>query len=153
MGGGSAAVKKVIEMLTEILQYLRNWFFKDIFTGTVIIEEDEIKSVNGKEIPLLDGQYFRIIGSALNDGVWQVNNCELSDETFYGTVWGLAIPHAVLNLAAEISAWQNDHGTAAASPYTSESFGGYSYSKASGENGDTSWQSVFKSRLSPWRKI
>jgi glycosyltransferase involved in cell wall biosynthesis len=43
------------------------------------------------------------------------------------------------------------------SPYSSESFGGYSYSKASGTdnhgNDVTSWQSKFASRLNHWRKI
>jgi len=142
-------------MLVEVLQYLRNWFRKTVYTGEIEILEGKIAKINGEDATglLLDGQYFRVVGSALNDGIYQQNTCELIDETFTGAVWGLAIPHAVLALINEIEQWQEKNGTVAASPMTSESFGGYSYSKGSGSNGDTSWQTAFASRLAPWRKI
>lgn len=143
-------------MLTEILQYLRNWFRRSVYVGTIVIEEGTIKSINGEDAEGLfrDGQYCRILGSALNDGVYQQTTSELHDETFNGAVWGLGIPHAVLALVEDIEDWQAQNGAVAAGPYQSESFGGYSYSKAtSASNGDTSWQSAFASRLAPWRKI
>lgn len=140
-------------MLTEILQYLRNWFEKTKYFGVFAIENG---SVVGMDDKLLDGQYIRIIGSALNDGVWQYPSDELQDEIFDGAVWGLALPPAVAALAVEIADWQTKNAEAVSSPYQSESFGGYSYSKASGGSdaaGGASWQTVFKSRLAPWRKI
>ena len=42
----------------------------------------------------------------------------------------------------------------AESPYTSESFGDYSYTKATGESGaPLTWRDVFASRLNAWRKL
>ena len=46
------------------------------------------------------------------------------------------------------------YGEKSLSPYQSESFGGYSYTKASASNGDqVDWKTVFRSRLNRWRKI
>lgn len=104
---------------------------------------------------LLDGQYFRICGSVFNDGLYQYPAKGMSDEIFDGEVWALAVPKAVVALSEEIAAWQDKNGAAADSPYKSESFGGYSYSKAedtrTGES--ATWQSVFRSRLHQWRKL
>lgn len=58
------------------------------------------------------------------------------DESFTGYIWALAIPKAIFSLADEISAWLEKYGEAAASPYTSESFGGYSYSKSAENTGN-----------------
>lgn len=139
-------------MLTEILQYLRNWFEKTKYYGVFAIENGSIVGMDDK---LLTGQYIRIIGSSLNDGVWIYPSDELRDEIFDGAVWGLALPPAVAALSVEIADWQTKNAEAVTSPYQSESFGGYSYSKGSGgsDGGGESWQSVFKSRLAPWRKI
>ena len=75
--------------------------------------------------------------------------------SFTGSVWALAIPKAVIELADEIQKWQEKNGEASVSPYRSESFGGYSYSKSTdAETGDAvTWQSSFKQQLSAWRKI
>jgi hypothetical protein len=85
----------------------------------------------------------------------------LRDEVFNGAVWSLAIPQAVVDLNAEIDAWKTKYegaDSAAMSPFTSESFGGYSYSKGSsrGVEDDGSlggWQAAFANRLIQWRKI
>ena len=62
---------------------------------------------------------------------------------------------AVIDLADEIQKWQEKNGEASVSPYQSESFGGYSYSKATDAEtgGAVTWQSAFKRQLSAWRKI
>ena len=146
-------------MLTEILQYLKNWFCRTKYYGTFTIKNGNIDGFdNGVEFIdnyLKNGQYFRIIGSALNDGVWKYPATELQDETFEGAVWGLGIPRDFIALADEISAWQEENGKLAASPFQSESFHNYSYTKARGntENGDSSWKTAFASRLNAWRKI
>ena len=148
-------------MLTEICQYLHNWFEVAKFYGKFIISDGHIESYNDGDMGLIEGQYFRIVGSLLNDGVHQYPSEGLKDETFDGAIWSMAIPPAMLSLSEEIDAWQTKHGSVnstAMSPYNSESFGGYSYSKSSGGSaesggGSGGWQSAFANRLNPWRKL
>ena len=139
-------------MLEQVLMNIRNWFpvKGGIHSGTFTIKD------GGITLPFLaDGQYFRICGSVFNDGLHRYPATDLVDEEFSGAIWALAIPPAVVDLADEIGAWQEKNGEASASPYQSESFGGYSYSKAtdSASGGAVTWQSVFKRQLSAWRKI
>lgn len=139
-------------MLEQVLMNIRNWFpvKGGIHSGTFTIKD------GGITLPFLaDMQYFRICGSVFNDGLHQYNVLDLVDETFNGTIWALAIPKAVIELADEIQKWQEKNGEAASSPFSSESFGGYSYSKAtdSASGGAVTWQSAFRSRLNAYRKL
>lgn len=139
-------------MLEQVLMNIRNWFpvKGGIHSGTFTIKD------GGITLPFLaDGQYFRIIGSVFNDGLHQYPAAGLVDEEFSGAIWALAIPPAVVDLADEISNWQAKNGEASTSPYQSESFGGYQYSKATDAEtgGAVTWQSAFKKQLSAWRKI
>ena len=139
-------------MLEQVLMNIRNWFQVKggIYSGTFTIKD------GGITLPFLaDGQYFRICGSVFNDGLHQYNVLDLIDETFTGTIWALAIPKSVIELADEIQNWQEKNGEASVSPYQSESFGGYSYSKATDAEagGGVTWQSAFSQQLSAWRKI
>ena len=139
-------------MLEQVLMHLKNWFLVPggIHEGTYTIED------GGIALPFLaNGQYFRIFGSVFNDGLHQYPASDLKAETFDGAVWALAVPQAVIELDAEIEAWQKKNGDASVSPYQSESFGGYSYSKAtdSASGGAVTWQSAFRSRLNAWRKL
>ena len=138
-------------MLTEICIELRNYFCND---------EDkhfgEFEISGGSIAPLdflQEGQYFRIIGSTFNDGVYQYPAADLTDEKFAGAVWAMRLPPSVIALADDIEKYVNsDAGKPTA--YTSESFGGYSYSKATDANGaPIGWQKVFASRLNKWRTI
>ena len=140
-------------MLTELCQELRNYFEKEKRTGPFRIV-DGMLDVDF----LLPGQYFRVMGSIFNDGVHQYGNEVMSDEDFVGSVWSLAIPEAVINLAQEIQEWRSKYeeaGSSAMSPFTSESFGGYSYSKGSGSAAGSavSWRNAFAPRLNAWRKL
>lgn len=142
-------------MLTELCQELRNWFDRERHFGTFTIQDGNI-NVDF----LADGQYYRIMGSVFSDGVHQYPSSELRDETFTGAVWELAIPAPVIKLATEIEAWRGKYenaDSAALSPFTSESFGGYSYTKGGnstdGSGGGASWQNVFRAQLNRWRKI
>ena len=139
-------------MLEQVLTHLNNWFLVPggIHEGTYTIED------GGITLPFLQtNQYFRICGSVFNDGLHQYPASDLVSEEFSGTVWALAIPQAVIDLALEIEAWQKKNGDASVSPYQSESFGGYSYSKAtdSASGGAVTWQSAFRSRLNNYRKL
>lgn len=137
-------------MLSEILAYLRNYFVKTVHKGTFEI-------VGGNLSPLdflIPNQYFRIVGSVLNDGVYCYGDTlDLLDETFTGEIWALAIPSDLLKLADEINDFMASD-EAKPSAYTAESFDGYSYTKATDSDGvGVSWQAVFAKRLRRWRKI
>lgn len=150
-------------MLTEICEYLHNFFCEDSdrIIGTITVRDGSI-SVPCGVLPK-DGQYIRIIGSVFNDGVWKYGEAEFVEETFDGAVWYMRIPPALLKLVSKIEDWNDKYGSvdsAALSPFNSETFAGYSYSKYSGDggqNGATSnartWKTMFSSELSPWRKI
>ena len=137
-------------MLTEVCAELRNYFVKDIHNGTFEI-------VGGKITPLdfiQENQYFRIVGYVFNDGVYKnTADLVLTDEIFSGSVWAMAVPPSVVALAEEIKKY-NESDEAKPSAYTSESFGGYSYSKATDENGaPMGWKKVFANRLNKYRRI
>lgn len=136
-------------MLGYVLAYLRNYFPVRKWCGTYVIENGTV------ELPeMKNNQYFRIIGSVLNDGVYKYPASGLTDEVFTGAVWALAVPKDLLDLVAEIEEWQEKNGSVASGPYQSESFGGYSYTLKSGtEGGAVSWQDAFSDRLNLWRKI
>ena len=137
-------------MLNELCKEINNWFVRKIYFDEYTIEDGTLI------VPELQtGQYFRIVGSIFNDGVYEYPATELKDEVFNGAVWAMAIPAEVIALSEEIDEWKAKYETAEAmSPYQSESFGGYSYTKASGASGGTAtWQDVFGSRLNNYRRI
>ena len=134
-------------MLETVLMYLNNWFTVGRYDDTYTVEDGKLT------LPLLsNGQYFRIVGSLFNDGVYQYSDTlELTDETFSGSVWALAVPKALLATVDEITTWTAKNGDNG--PYTSESFGGYSYSKATNSKGvAVGWRDVFSAQLAPWKK-
>ena len=138
-------------MLTEICAELHNYFEvpNGRHFGTFEISGGSIAPLDF----LKDGQWFRIIGSVYNDGVHKYPAEYLTDEVFDGAVWAMAVPPSIIALAAEIEEY-NRSDAGKASPYTSESFGGYSYTKATSSDGSpVSWQKVFAKRLNAWRKI
>lgn len=143
-------------MLTELCNELKNWWELKRYSGDFTITDGGIDLT---DTDIADGQYFRIIGSVFNDGVHQHPATELTDEEFDGAVCLLAIPQEILDLADSIDAWRDKYegvDSVNMSPFTSETLGGYSYTKAAGGSsagaGGT-WQSVFASSLNRWRKI
>lgn len=150
-------------MLGMICAEIRNWFTYDCDKH---IGDFEI--IGGVITPSFDFKtdYIRIIGSRKNDGVYKVSDLvehPLTDEgKFHGGIWEMSIPADFLSLVNEITDWQLKYGGANGiinSPFQSESFGGYSYSKSSGRSSGTSsdstpsWKSIYASRLNVYRKI
>lgn len=134
-------------MIDEICASLHNYFAVDIVPGEYTVNDGEIT------LPFLAaGQFFRVVGSVFCDGVYRFGDKLPADETFDGAIWALAIPPAFEAVAAEIEEWKAKNADVLASPYQSESFGGYSYSKGTGSD-SASWQGAFASRLNRWRKI
>lgn len=154
-------------MLTEICELLRNWFDRGQpkYFGDFTVSEGTLVYENGT-MEIQTGQYYRIIGSVFNDGIHKYGdeNDTLTDEnTFDGAVWLLAIPAELVTISGEIDAWMATYMSAdskALSPFQSESFAGYSYSKASGSSGGDNmgsamppWFSAFGGRLKRWKKL
>lgn len=139
-------------MLEAVLRHLKNWFRVPggIHHGTFVVEGGSIT------LPFLsDGQYYRVIGSVFNDGLHKYgNNEQMKPETFQGTIWELAIPPEIVAISEEIGDWNSKNAAKVNSPFQSESFENYSYTKATGQNGGAmGWESAFCSRLNPWRKV
>lgn len=148
-------------MLTELCKELRNWFEKEKHFGKFTIEGGRLTDCSY----LQDGQYYRIVGSVFNDGVYKWPDDDLVNESFEGAIWAMAVPPAVVALSDSIDEWRTKFesiDSQAMSPFSSESFGGYTYSKGSGVssgtsgvkgNGSPTWQSMFALELNKWRKI
>lgn len=136
-------------MLEKIIAYLNN----DFRVSDDEPETHEWEIVGGTlTVPdVREGQYVRIFGSLFNDGVRKYPLTELTDETFTGCVIPLAIPRVILTLAEEIETWSEKNQPTA---FTSESFGGYTYSKATKANGTAAgWREVFADDLKPYKKM
>ena len=136
-------------MLETVLTHLHNWFeirgaaragTFSIVSGALVLDFVQ------------EGQYYRIEGSVFNDGLHRYGDRDgLTDETFVGVVTPLAIPKAVKELAGEIKEYCEKN------PETdkiSESFGGYSYTRETDENGRAAgWKVKFRERLNLWKKV
>lgn len=140
--------------ISELCAELNNYFERGEKSG-------EFEIIDGKLNVdfLLNNQYFRISGSIFNDGVHKFPDEKLTDEKFSGEILLMAIPPAVISLADDIGAWLENNKAALNSPYSSESFGGYSYTLAQSDTGSeatssgVSWQAHFRSSLNKWRKV
>lgn len=144
--------------LNAVMGTCKNWFVRMTRTGDFAITGGILTGAEGLLMP---GQYYRIIGSVFNDSVHRYGGYgaaddTLTDEAFSGRVDALAPPPDFLQLASEIADWQDKYGAAAASPFVSESFGGYAYTKASDvtqDGGAGGWQAAFRAKLARYRKI
>lgn len=142
-------------MLTLICNYLNNWFSNEKYIGNIHIANG-VFYLNSQQINISDGQYFRIVGSLASDAVYKYGTDELEDEDFDGAIWLMRVPPDVVDIAAELKEWMDKYGadSAAYSPFNSETFGGYSYSKGtSASGGAIGWQGVFASRLARYKKL
>ena len=149
-------------VLEEVLLHIHNWFVRDSIevSGCTVDDGELPASVTSG---MLEGQWYRVEGSYLNDGLHLHPATDLEDETFDGMISVLAIPKPLLRIVEEICDWTESNANALqkalGSPYQSESFDGYSYSirsdlmPNSASGGLSGWQAAFASRLNPWRKM
>lgn len=142
--------------ITHMCGLLRNYFTdkKHVFCGTYTIHDNAISQNFVK-----NNQYFRIVGSAFNDGVYCNNPADLKrlhDETFQGAIWAMTVPADFIELCddaerfkekiAEIS--KNFEG------YTSESWGGYTYTlPTSAPAFIQDWQYRIKQGMNMYRRL
>ena len=146
-------------LMKEVCDYIHNYFVFDTVESTFIISDNLLQN---DELELYEGQYFIIEGSKFNDGMFKYTEVpeetDLIDETFKGCIKLCSIPRDVQNIVKDIAEWQEKNAETLNSPFQSESFGGYSYSKGNsttreGKNRTYSWKDVFGSKLYPYRKI
>ena len=144
-------------MISQVCAEIRNYFTydSDKHTGTFKVEGGVL--VPFVEIP---AGYYAVFGSRKNNGVHKDTDVLKDEGEFDGSVWVMSVPDDFLALVGEIEDWQKKYGgvdSESMSPFSSESFGGYSYSKAAGStsggaNAVTSWQGVYAARLNRWRR-
>ena len=141
-------------MLDKLLREL-GWYRRpNKYVNQIKVEKFTIEDGNITPSDFLkENDYYRIIGSRFNDGLYQYPNSDLTDEEFDGAVWVMRLPPAVVTLSQEIEKYEkSDAGKPSA--FTSESFGGYAYSKATNASGvPLSWKGVFEDDMRPWRMI
>lgn len=148
----------------EVCAEVHNYFVDEpdgIHTDNYTVADEAVTPLDF----LIEGQYFRIEGSVLNDGVYLNDGkpiAALRDETFYGRVWAMKVPADFVEIVKQISAWDDKYGgigSSNMSPYQSESYAGqYSYTKANGTSDVTSakaltWQTQFAGLLFRFRKV
>lgn len=142
-------------MIEQVCAFIHNYFIHGQERGVFAIQDGRIT------LPfLLAGQYFRIQGSRLNDGVHQYPADDLNDETFEGTISEMRPPKRFLAIVSEIELWNAKYAGKMQSPFQSESFKGYSYTLKSGSDESSgggpsaqAWQKVFAGQLNEWRRL
>lgn len=134
--------------MSDVMRHCRNWFVAKEAYGQYAIVDGAINLPD-----LLPGQSYIINGSTFNDGMHD-STTGLVDETFTGLIQYQAIPQDFKNFVLEVQMWEEKYGAVSDSPYQSESFGGYSYTKKDAGNGGMAWYDIpsIKARLSHWRK-
>ena len=132
-------------MLEQLCAWLRCYFDRDQpkYSRKFTVTDGEIDLSN---TDIQAGQYFRIIGSVFNDGVYQHPASGLQDEVFNGVVWLMKVPPAVTDMADRLEEWQaaQANNSGSFSSFLSESFGGYTYTRALGVDGGnlTAWDAL-----------
>ena len=148
--------------MDELCGFVRNYFLKDYRSPEKYIHNGHYEIVNGtiQALPfLISGQWFRIKGSRLNDGVYKYPaENKLKSEEFDGEIWEMYVPADFESLLTDINTWLTNNADALNGPFQSESFGGYSYSKGFMSRGNGSvvaigWQTQFATRLSRFRRL
>lgn len=144
----------MINTLLSVMNYINNHFVRSREEGDYEIKNGIISLSKKYAI----GQYIYIVGSLLNDGLYLINDRLITlddsmDESFSGTIYGLGIPSAFIQLVDEIELFSNS-AEGQASNITSASFGIQSYSWATDANGNRAgWETVFAKRLNQYRRM
>lgn len=139
-------------MIEQVMRVCNNWFARFREMGTYTISANKM-IIKGR---YLAGQYIRIIGSGLNDGVYKIKSVNnktletvdtLQDETFEGNIVCLYPPGAFINLVNEISEYEIKNPIRGVA---SESVPNYSVTYNKGIDGNQGWQSIYAPKLKGW---
>lgn len=153
-------------MLDEIMRDINNHFARDRATDELFGYESNKYEIIDDTIAVWNkyvvGQFIAIVGSVLNDGVYEITDCyngiivvsplPVADEIFEGTIFSLRVPREFLELAKEIDAFSQSRD-GQASNIISASFGIQSQSFGTDANGvRAGWQTVFRQKLHKYRR-
>lgn len=140
--------------MEQLMKLCNNYFYKFKEEGNFLISDNTICTRGA----YCRGQYIRIIGSVLNDGIYKIARVEdntihldedLSDEMFTGVIVGLGVPKAFIELCEAIKKYDEENKP---SDYTSESFTGYSYTKALNKDGSVkTGKDIYAKELKAYR--
>ena len=142
--------------ITHMCCLLKNYFTdsKHIFHGTYTIRD---KTISAEFVQ--NNQYFRISGSVFNDGVY-CNTPEdlerLRDETFTGAIWVMSVPAGFIELCDDAERFKSKITEISAifEGYTSESWGGYTYTlPTSAPAFIQDWQYRIKQGMNAYRRL
>ena len=110
-----------------------NYFEKFYINGEFTIDNKRIVLPS----KFVKGQYIRIIGSLLNDGVYKIEEKDsdnfatlssLQDEVFTGYIVGLAVPRGFEDLATQVDDWNKKNASRRGLASESSLNGYYSWS-------------------------
>ena len=120
-------------MISDLMALTNNYFEKFYVNGEFVIENKKIILPSR----FVKGQYIRIIGSLLNDGVYKIEEKDsenyatlssLLDETFTGYIVGLAVPQSFQELAKQVDDWNKANASRRGLASESSLNGYYSWS-------------------------
>jgi len=163
----------------EVLAYLNNYFvytyapnvYVDITAETKTIAlADADYDFDDYALDLKVGQYVRIEGTRLNDGVYKVATInttsftveedltdEESDEDLdYVTIWELAVPPKLESIIAEMITWEaSSVAPSSVGHIQSEKLGPHTvtYAKNTSNNKPITVFDVFGGRIKRWKKV
>jgi len=144
----------MIDTMQQVMDACNNHFVQYFLEGNIEIENGALIDVD-----VHCCAYVYITGSAQHNGLYRVEqrddnavliDDDAPDETFSGCVYLLAPPRGFINLCADVAAWVEKNPVGG---LQSESFGAYSYSRASGAHGAVTWQEQHAERLRVYRRM
>ena len=128
-----------------VMRHVNNYFEREAMHADFVAGDD------GHVTPRPDAPYIAVYGSKHHDGVYKTGTMPIGEhEAFTGIVWGLYPPKDFIELCEEIAVYCAKNPV---SGMLSESFGAYTYTRASGKNGPLTWQEAFADRLRPYRRM
>lgn len=136
--------------VAAVMRQVRNHFEREPVEGVFTITGNGLS-------PAPDAPWVAIRGSKYHDGVYELAGGYLQgaegdlDEEFDGLVYPLHPPRDFLRLCEDIAKYDEQTPVGA---LQSESFGAYSYTRASGAAGGVmGWQEAFSAQLAPYRRM
>lgn len=140
-------------MLDQVMTHIKNHFARSIESRAFEIVADGIVGIFSEKYVV--GQYVWVKRSFINDGVYKITGITATKLTLDATLqpentgeliylFGLAPPKDFLTVVTEIENFKSKDGV------TSESIDDYSVSYGGNGGG---WASVFKDKLSPWKRM
>lgn len=136
--------------VAAVMRAVRNFFAGDPMAGEFAISGNGLSPAPAAPFVAIKGSRYHDGVYELHDGYLQTEICR-EDETFDGLVYPLHPPDDFIMLCREIDEYAEKNP---AGGKASESFGHYSYTKASnGRGGLMTWQDAYADRLIPYRRM